>query len=92
MNAVDNLPDTQTKVEGELTELDAIQTALTDARGRLKAMKVGSIVLPGQNEVGTLRSEGRRRAGALAGILGVEIRQDVFSGGGTRRSNVVSQG
>lgn len=80
MNAIDALSDpaAQTKIESILTKLDAIETSITSAYDRLKAMKVGSIELPGDNEVKTLRSEGRRFAGQLAARLGVEVEYDVF--------------
>jgi len=78
MNAIDTLPETQTKIEAVLTDLDDISTKLRESYTRLKALKVGSINLPGTNEVGMLRSEGRRYVGQLAATLGVEVRQDVF--------------
>lgn len=81
MNAIDVLADTQTQVELVLTDLDDLVTKLKDSYDRLKAMKVGSIELPGKNEVALLRSEGRRNVGGLAAILGVEVRQDVFGSG-----------
>lgn len=81
MNAVDGLPDTQTQVESVLTDLGDVSDKLKDAYDRLKALKVGSIELPGKNEIALLRSEGRRHAGSLASILGVEVRHDVFGTG-----------
>lgn len=67
-----------------LASLADIEAKLLDAHNRLKAMQVGSITLPGKNELGLLRSEGRRFAGKLAATLGVEVRHDVFSGSGPR--------
>ena len=79
LNAVDNLPDTQTLIRDEmLASMDDIRLKLTDAHKRLKALKVGSIDLPQANEVAMLRSEGRRHASSLAATLGVPIRHDVF--------------
>jgi len=69
---------------GILAELKDIDSKLENAHGRLKAIKVGSIMLPVRNEINTLRSEGRRHASRLATIFGVEIRHDVFSGSTTR--------
>lgn len=101
MNAVDTLPDTQTECEDRLASIADIATKLTDAHNRLKAMQVGSIVLPGKNEVAMLRSEGRRHVGSLAATLGVEVRHDVFGTGryrafaspaGLVNSNVMLQG
>jgi hypothetical protein len=96
MNAIDTLPETQTRVEAVLTDLDSVATAIKDSYSRLKAIQVGSITLPGQNELGLLRSEGRRNAGSLAAILGVEVRHDVFSSGRNAllggRTNVLLQG
>lgn len=79
LNAVDMDSDTETFVRDDLiAALDDIRTKLTDAHGRLKAMKVGSINLPGNQEVMTLRQEGQRHASSLASTLGVEIRHNVF--------------
>ena len=93
MNAIDSMPtlDTQTKIESLITDLDSLITKLKESYTRLKAMKLGSIVLPGQNEVALLRSEGRRNAEGLAAILGVEVRQNVFGAGGVR-NNLMPQG
>ena len=81
MNAVDTLADTETEVEAILADLATIETELADAHGRLKAMKVGSIDLPGHKEIQALRSEGRRHVGRLAATLGVEVRHDAFGAG-----------
>lgn len=80
MNAIDSLSDpaAQTNIETILTDLDTIEDALRTTHSRLKAMKVGSIVLPGDNEVRALNREGRRKAGQLASRLGVEVEHDVF--------------
>ncbi len=64
---------------GVLTRLSDIDTKLNDAHGRLKALKVGSIDLPAHREIEMLRKEGRRYVGRMAAILGVEVRQDVYS-------------
>ncbi len=84
MNALDSSQsdDARAYVITALTSLADIDTRLTDALSRLKALKVGSIELPGPGEIGMLRSEGRKFAGRIASILGVEIRHDVFSGAG----------
>jgi hypothetical protein len=74
----------QTKILAILAELATIDAALVSARGRLKALAVGSITLPGKNEIGMLRSEGRRLVGRLAVEMGVAVRHDVFSGSGPR--------
>jgi hypothetical protein len=64
---------------GILALLADVDAKLTDAHGRLKAMKVGSIDLPGKLEISTLRSEGRRHVSRMASMLGVEVRHDVYS-------------
>lgn len=83
MNALD-MGDaaTLTIVSGLLLSLVDIDTKLVDAHKRIKAQAVGSIKLTLDKEIGLLRSEGRRFAGRLASLLGVEIRQDVFAGKG----------
>jgi hypothetical protein len=63
-----------------LTDVDSRISAAGGALDRVKAMKVGSIELPGLQEIGVLRSQGRQFAGRLAALLGVEVRHDVFSG------------
>jgi hypothetical protein len=73
---------THDRIVTMLTSLDDIQERIVDALGRIKAMRVGSIDLPGPMEMGMLRSEGRRFAGQLAATLGVAVRHDVFSGTG----------
>lgn len=85
MNALDTEPEHELQVtdtlanNGLLAALADIEQKLRDAHGRLRAMKVGSIDLTGFGEVQSLRMEGRRYAKTLASILGVEVRNDVFS-------------
>lgn len=83
MNRIDGSDAaTMAVVTGLLTSLADIDTRLTAAYARLKALAVGSITLPGNLEVATLRSEGRRLSGRLATTLGVSVRHDVWSGTG----------
>lgn len=86
MNAIDSPQNTDAlaQLQAYLTTLADIDARLTDALCRLRALEVGSIKLPGPMEIGMLRSQGRMYAGRIASILGVEIRHDVFSGGGPR--------
>jgi hypothetical protein len=86
MNAVDmeTTDATHDLITAQLTAMDAIGTKITQAYDRLKALKVGSIDLPGHGEIGMLRSEGRRLGGQLAAALGVETRPDVWSGTGNK--------
>jgi hypothetical protein len=81
MSAIEGETDDSTRDEliGVLTALDDIKTRIVDAYGRLKARVVGSITLPGFDEIGMLRSEGRRLTGQVAATLGVAVRHDVFS-------------
>lgn len=79
MSAVEANPDTETFIrDAIMVDIEDIRTKLKDAHGRLKAMKVGSINLPGQNELMLLRMEGRRHVGSLAATFGVEVRHDIF--------------
>lgn len=64
---------------GLLASCEDIDTKLVDAHGRLKAMKVGSIELPGGNEIRELRKEGARFVATIASILGVEVRHNYYS-------------
>lgn len=86
MNAVDMEVDDSSYdlIVANLAAMDAISTKLTQAYDRLKALKVGSIDLPGAGEIGMLRSEGRRLGGQLAACFGVETRHDVWSGSGNK--------
>ena len=70
---------------GLLASLDDVGTRITAAYARLKALRVGSIELPGGGEIATLRSEGRRFSGQLASQLGIAIRHDVWGGTGPRQ-------
>jgi hypothetical protein len=86
MNAVDmeTTDATHDLIIANLTAMDAINTRIVGAYDRLKALKVGSIDLPGHQEIGLLRSEGRRLGGAVAAALGVPTRHDVWSGTGNK--------
>lgn len=65
---------------GILANVDDVQTKLRDAHARLKADKVGSILLRKQ-ELNQLRSEGDRWVRDLARLLGVETRNGGLFGG-----------
>lgn len=67
----------ETTVRAVLTELAAVDTAITAARGRLKASQVGKITL-NAGEVPALLAERSRLAGDLARLLGVGIRAQGF--------------
>lgn len=82
MNAVDGEAAELALVVALLVSLADIDTRLTACYGRLKALKVGSIELPGHGELMALRSEGRKFSGRLAAKLGVAIINDAWSGGG----------
>lgn len=66
---------------GILASLVDVDASLQNAHGRLKAKKVGSIDLPGRDEIDMLRNEGRRLVGRLAAMFGVAPRTDVFADG-----------
>ena len=66
---------------GILASLIDIDASLQNAHGRLKAKKIGSIDLPGRDEIDMLRDEGRRLVGRLAAMFGVAPKTDVFADG-----------
>ncbi len=72
-------PDVSALVLNCVAKCKDIDAKLLDAQSRLKALKLGSITLPGKNEMDELKKMGRLWAARLATSLGVEIRQDVFS-------------
>jgi len=81
MNAISTEPEAETLVLGEIAACKDIDTKLTAAHARLKALKVGSIGLSGPGEIQALRKEGKRHTTRMAAIFGVERRIDVFSSG-----------
>ena len=91
MNALDTEPEHELQLTdtlangGLLASIKDIDTKLVSAHGRLKAMKVGSIGLPGSGEITELKREGRRFIGRVADILGVPVLGDYF-GGSSRRA------
>jgi hypothetical protein len=86
MSAVDMEATDATRdlIIANITAMDAIAARMTAAYDRLKALKVGSIDLPGPGELGMLRSEGRRLGGAVAAALGVGTKHDIWSGAGNK--------
>jgi hypothetical protein len=60
----------ETTVRAVLTELAAVDTSITAARGRLKAAQVGKITL-NAGEVPALLAERSRLSGELGRLLGV---------------------
>lgn len=81
LNALDSGDDdTIAIVRTLLTKLTQVDADIETARPLLQAAKVGSIELQAVTQIGALRSEGRRYVGRLCALLGVEARQDVYSG------------
>lgn len=69
-------------VDEILDAIEAIDVKLRDptqAQLRIQASKVGSIELPGANEISMLRSLGKQEVGRLSNLLGVAVIADVFS-------------
>lgn len=75
--------ETVSIVTGILGSLADIETALASAQSRLKALKVGSIELPGKGEIVALCAEGSRFVGQLASVFGVPALAKVFAYGGS---------
>lgn len=69
----------ETLIGDVLSDLADIDEAIQGARARLKALKVGSIELPGGGELTELRGEGRRLVNRLATLLGIAPLSDVYA-------------
>jgi hypothetical protein len=80
MSALETRASAEAGVISMLVECVRIDTALIAAEKRLKASEMGPITLNG-GEIEQLRDRGRQFVGRIASILGVEVRNDVFSGG-----------
>lgn len=80
MNGIENEPDTVASVVVILARIADIDAKVTACYTRIKALKVGGIGLTGQLELGALRSEGMRVTSHLASTLGIEIRNDYWTG------------
>lgn len=78
MSALETRPAAEAGVISLLGECERIDQAITAAEGRLKATTVGAIQL-NTMEINQLRGRGRQFVGRIASILGVEVRNDVFS-------------
>lgn len=85
-----NIP-VENLIRQDLAAIADIDAKLTDAHDRLRALKVGSISLPGNLEVKTLRSEGRRHIARLAATFGVPVDVDYF-GSALPSGNQTSRG
>ena len=90
LSALDTEPEHEAQItdtlenNGILANIDDIQTKLRAAHSRLRANKVGSILLR-QQEVSQLKSEGDRWVEDLARILGVPtINGGLFGGAQVR--------
>lgn len=78
LSAVDNDVDASADILANVTECVRIDDAITAAERRLKASSVGPIDL-NVGEIPQLRDRGRQFVGRIASVLGVEVRNDVFS-------------
>lgn len=80
MDNIDARPDTEALVVALLADAVDFDAKKKAATSRLKALKVGSIDLPGEREIMMLRDMGREVSGRIASILGVGCKHDVWSG------------
>jgi len=78
LSAIDGVAEIEALVLADLASCKDVDAKLLDADKRLKALKVGSIVLPAKNEIDELEKKGRKFAKRLASQLGVEVRNDMF--------------
>ena len=74
--------DTEQLVREQLGQCASVDAKLVEAESRFAAKTVGSISLPGGDEMSFLRSRGRQAVGRMAATLGVEVRHDAFAGAG----------
>lgn len=84
--------DGETLTRSILASLDDVDTKIVAAHSRLKAKKVGSIDLPGGDELIWLRGEGRRFVARLATMFGVAPKTDVYGEGFGSSLSVVPLG
>jgi hypothetical protein len=76
--------DSLALVDAELDKLQAIDDKLAAPDGaqlRIQAKKVGSIELPGGDEIMYLRSLAKQSVGRISITLGIAIAADVYSSG-----------
>lgn len=78
MNALDTKPEAEALVLTLIEECKRIDESIVTAEKRYKAMSVGPIDL-NPMETQRLADRGRMYVGRIASILGVEVRNDVFS-------------
>lgn len=75
--------DGETEVVDLLTQLAAVDTALSEAQDRQKLTRVEDVHFAGPGEIRALYHEGNRYAATLADVLDVQVRRFPFSGGGS---------
>jgi hypothetical protein len=80
MDNIDARPDTEAKVIALIAKAVAKEAQIEAATSRLKALKVGTIDLPGEREIMVLRDLGRQVSNQMASILGVGCKNDIWSG------------
>lgn len=78
LSAIDNDADASADVLANVTECVRIDAAIVAAERRLKASSVGPIDLNAA-EIAQLRDRGAQMVGRIASVLGVEVRNNVFS-------------
>lgn len=85
LDSIETDADAEALVLVLLGKLDGVSTRLDGVYTRLKAIQVGDgLKLDGAKEVMMIRSEGRRFAGQLAAVFGVQVRHDAFGAFGPR--------
>jgi hypothetical protein len=89
--SVDSRAETVTEIRTLLARCDQLEIDIIAAQRRLKAYKVGSLELPGGDEIDKLRDMGRQWTGQLGRLLGVAARGDAW-GGSLSTSNATSDG
>jgi hypothetical protein len=88
MSTISAFPETQVLIEQDLASCADMEIRIVDAYERLKAKSMGQgVELPGPDEIGMLRNEGRRYTAHIASTLGVEIYNDYWNSSLTVRTN-----
>lgn len=83
MNQLANTPDDEAIVVAELGRWTALDTQIAGTDTTSKATSVGAIELRAAYQLGVLRSRQAAARGRISVVLGVPVKGDSISGGGS---------